>query len=218
MAELFHLPRFLITSPSKPGLIPSWGHHRRCHILDLHPVPDTADWFRRSKCVSQPEPFSRAFNFRFKMWPAQDDGKIKNVVYKEMFLLWAEEANPFTEAQRSHAPCWGSVLGLFRSWSVCELRRHMSIFYGKPLLRLSPVQLDIRPSPAVIVIIHSFPMSVRTRLTPACWRSMSCLRGTFSRSAPQTVCPCPGTNLNKAFILVLRLAPRDAKVRLILLI
>lgn len=91
-------------------------------------------------------------------------------------------------------------------------------FYGKPLLHVSPVQLDIRPSPAVIVIIHSFPMSVRTRLTPACWRSMSCLHGTFSRSAPQTACPRPGTNLNKAFILVLRLAPRDAKVRLILLI
>lgn len=130
----------------------------------------------------------------------------------------SRRGEPVYRSTMHHAPCWGSVLGLLRSWSACELRRHASIFYDKPLLHLSPVQLDVCPSPAVIIIIHSFPMSVRTRLTPACWRSMSCLRGTFSRSTPQTACPCPGTNLNKAFILVLRLAPRDAKVRLILLI
>lgn len=131
-----------------------------------------------------------------------------------------QKGNLCTEARCSHAPCRGSVLGLLRSRRdlpvSCE--RHTSIFYGKPLLHLRPVQLDVHPSPAVIVIIHSFPMSVRTRLTPACRRSMSCLRGTFSRSTPQTACPCPGTNLNKALILVWRLAPWDAKVRLVLLI
>lgn len=153
------------------------------------------------------------------MWPSQENGKIKNVLHK-MLLLWVEGVNPCSENDSSLASCWGSVLRLLRP--RCDVpvscEGHSSVIYLKFLLHLSPVQLDFHPSTAVIVTIHSLPMSVGTRLNPACWRSVACLRGTFHEVLHRQHVGCPDNSLNKAFIFVLRSATQDAKVRLILLI